>query len=181
MVAIDGRAIVNDAVLLRAFPPVAKPNARILILGSMPSAASLAAQQYYAYPRNAFWSIIATITGVAADAPYSERLNGLRDARFALWDVLQGCERKGSLDSAIVDATSVTNNFAHFISDHPNLERVVFNGGKAEQCFRRQVQLPQSMRDVIDFRRVPSTSPAHASWSFQRKLAAWRDALCFDE
>jgi len=147
----------------------------------MPSAASLEAQHYYAHPRNAFWAILATITGVAASSPYNERLSGLTDAGFALWDVLQCCERKGSLDSAIVDATSVTNNFAHFISDHPNLERVVFNGGKAEQCFRRQVQLPQSMRDALEFRRVPSTSPAHASWSFQRKLKAWREALCFDE
>lgn len=181
MVAIDGAVIVNDTVLLRAFPPVAKPDARILILGSMPSAASLSAQQYYAHPRNAFWSILSTITGVAADAPYSERLNSLIDARFALWDVLQGCERKGSLDSAIVDATSVTNDFALFISEHPYLERVVFNGAKAEQCFRRQVQLPPSMRDALEFRRVPSTSPAHASWSFQRKLEVWRDALCFDE
>lgn len=181
MVAIDGAVIVNDTVLLRAFPPVAKPNARILILGSMPSAASLSAQQYYAHPRNAFWSILATITGVAASAPYNERLNGLIDARFALWDVLRCCERKGSLDSAIVDATSVANDFEFFISEHPYLERVVFNGSKAEQCFRRQVQLPQSMRDALEFRRVPSTSPAHASWSFQRKLEAWRDALCFDE
>ena len=181
MVAIDGAAIVNDGVLLRAFPPVAKPNARILILGSMPSAASLLAQQYYAHPRNAFWSILATITGVAAGAPYSERLQSLTDAGFALWDVLQCCERKGSLDSAIVDATSVPNDFAFFISEYPYLERVVFNGGKAEQCFRRQVQLPQSMCDALEFRRVPSTSPAHASWSFQRKLEVWRDALCFDE
>jgi hypoxanthine-DNA glycosylase len=145
----------------------------------MPSAASLEAQQYYAHPRNAFWSILSTITGVAVDAPYSERLNSLIDARFALWDVLQGCERKGSLDSAIVDATSVANDFALFISKHPYLERVVFNGAKAEQCFRRQVQLPQSMRDALEFRRVPSTSPAHASWSFQRKLEAWQEALVF--
>jgi hypoxanthine-DNA glycosylase len=179
MVAIDGAVIVNYTVLLQAFSPVAKPDARILILGSMPSAASLAAQQYYAHPRNAFWLILATITGVAADAPYSERLNSLIDARFALWDVLQSCERKGSLDSAIVDATSVANDFALFINEHPYLERVVFNGAKAEQCFRRQVQLPPSMRDALEFRRVPSTSPAHASWSFQRKLQAWQEVLAF--
>ncbi len=179
MVAIDGAAIVNDTVLLRAFPPVAKPNARVLILGSMPSAASLSAQQYYAHPRNAFWSILATITGVAASAPYNERLSGLMDARFALWDVLQCCERKGSLDSAIVDATSVANDFESFISAHPCLERVVFNGAKAEQCYRRQVQLQQSLRDGLEFRKVPSTSPAHASWSFQRKLKVWQEALAF--
>lgn len=167
----------SKPVLLRAFPPVAQPNARILILGSMPSAASLSAQQYYAHPRNAFWSILATITRVAADAPYSERLSGLTDAGFALWDVLQCCERKGSLDSAIVDATSVTNDFAFFIGEHPYLERVVFNGAKAEQCFRRQVLLPQSIRDGLEFRKLPSTSPAHASWSFQRKLKAWQEGL----
>lgn len=165
--------VLSDG-LLRAFPPVAADDAHTLVLGSMPGEASLRAGQYYAHPRNAFWFIMAGLTGVPADAPYAARLAGLRRAGIALWDVLHACEREGSLDAAIVDATSVPNDFERFFRAHPGIRRVLFNGAKAEQCFRRQVLGRQAVPDGLQLERLPSTSPAHAGMSLPAKIAAWR-------
>ncbi len=159
-----------------SFPPVAAPDARLLILGSMPGVASLNAQRYYAHPRNAFWPIMAILLGFAVDTPYERRLQHLLAARIALWDVLASCYRPGSLDSAIDPASQVANDFDRFLREHPHIQRICFNGGKAAQSFRRQV-LPTLTRTDLDFVQLPSTSPAHASLSFDAKLARWRDAL----
>ncbi len=86
---------------VQSFPPIAAPGARLLILGSMPGAASLAAGQYYAHPRNAFWPILAALCHFPADAPYAARVAALQAAGVAVWDVLQSCVRPGSLDTAI--------------------------------------------------------------------------------
>lgn len=153
-----------------SFPPVAAPDARLLILGSMPGVASLNAQRYYAHPRNAFWPIMATLLGFAVDTPYERRLQHLLAARIALWDVLASCYRPGSLDSAIDPASQVANDFDRFLRKHPHIQRICFNGGKAAQSFRRQV-LPTLTRTDLDFVQLPSTSPAHASLSFDAKLA----------
>ena len=83
--------------VLRSFPPVVGAGARLLVLGSMPGAASLAARQYYAHPRNAFWPILAAWCGVAVDAPYTARVDALARAGIALWDVAQSAIRPGSL------------------------------------------------------------------------------------
>ena len=164
---------------IRCFPPVADPDtARVLILGSMPGVASLTAQRYYAHPRNQFWPIMGALFGAGPDLPYAERLRALTRAGIALWDVLESCERTGSLDAAIDVRSAQANDFAAFIDTHPGIVQVAFNGGTAEKHFRRDVMphLRPSVR-ALDLLRLPSTSPAHAGMRAQEKLARWRTAL----
>lgn len=152
---------------LSGLPPVIAPNTRVLILGSFPGAASLAAQQYYAHPRNALWPILSALTGEALAAlPYAERLPRLLAHGFGLWDVLGACEREGSLDSAI--RKPAANDFQRLRELCPALETVGFNGqtsGKFAPQFAAQ-----GYRTVL----LPSSSPALAALTFQQKLAAWR-------
>ncbi|QDT70500.1 Uracil DNA glycosylase superfamily protein [Planctomycetes bacterium MalM25] len=167
------------ASLARSFPPIAAPSARRLILGSMPGVASLEAGRYYAHPRNAFWPILAELCGFDAGLPYDERCERLRAAGFAVWDVLQSCRREGSLDTAIVRETERPNDFRAFFADHAAIERVAFNGQKAETAFRRHTlgELPDDILARLTLVRLPSTSPAHAGRTLEQKLGAWRDAL----
>jgi hypoxanthine-DNA glycosylase len=169
----------GSSMLLTGFPPVARPDARVLVLGSMPGAASLRAVQYYAHPQNRFWPIMGELVGALPALPYAARLRKLTASGIALWDVLAACEREGSLDSAIRDDTAEANDFAAFFTTHPAIGTVLFNGGKAEAAFRRfalpSLQSPLSPR--LDYRRLPSTSPANASQGAAYKLATWREAL----
>jgi TDG/mug DNA glycosylase family protein len=159
----------------RCFPPIACKDAHTLILGSLPGRKSLEMEQYYAHPQNAFWKLIARIFDVAPDLTYPQRARVLARNGIALWDVLAGAERPGSLDSSIVHATAEANDFREFFRVHPKLRRVFFNGRKAEEIFRRRV-LPQIAAEFprIRYASLPSTSPAHAGMSFVRKLARWR-------
>lgn len=166
-----------EGLRLQSFPPVSAPDATILILGSMPGVTSLQAGQYYAHPRNGFWPIMGELAGAGRELPYAERLTRLQAAGVALWDVLQSCVREGSLDTAIDDRSSVANNFEVFFRDHPGIKRVLFNGVKAEQCFRRQVLGQQAIPDGLEYVRLPSTSPAHAGMTLARKQEAWRQIL----
>ena len=159
-------------VTIRSFPPVAAPDARRLILGSMPGEASLSAGQYYAHPRNAFWRIMGDLLGAGPALPYPARLARLAAAGIALWDVVADCERRGSLDAAIVRESVQANDFRHFFAEHPGIEQVFFNGTAAENLFRRHV-LPRLDRVPRELRRLPSTSPAHAARGYAEKLAAW--------
>jgi hypoxanthine-DNA glycosylase len=162
--------------LLFCFEPVADSNAEILILGSMPGQESLAAGQYYANRRNTFWKIIAELLEFDPDIRYEARLNELKAARIALWDVLQSCTRVGSLDAKI-DAGSITvNDFQDFFRTHNKIRAILFNGATAEAAYRRHV-LPGVSTIPLGYIRLPSTSPAHASLSYQQKLQAWRTAL----
>jgi len=161
---------------VQSFAPIADIDAEILILGSMPSEASLAAGQYYAHRRNQFWPIVAALFQFDAAAPYPTRLQGLKSARIAVWDVLQSCVRRGSLDAAIETEGLVVNNFAAFFDMHKKIRHVFFNGAKAEHCFRRYV-LPGIAPVTIGYTRLPSTSPANASLSFAEKLKIWREAF----
>lgn len=160
----------------RSFPPIANPDATILILGSMPGQASLAADAYYAHPRNAFWPIMATLLGFAANADYAQRIAALKAARIALWDVLHSCHRPGSLDADIAPDSLLANDLPAFLQQHPAIQRVFFNGAKAEACFRKHIA-PSLATTSLRCMRLPSTSPAHAALSFERKLAAWRVIL----
>ncbi len=160
---------------VHGFPPLAAPDARVLVLGSMPGKASLAANEYYGHPRNAFWPIVEALFGVAAAQPYAQRARGLVASRVAVWDVLKACERETSLDADIVEGSIVPNDLRGFLSTHTAIERVFFNGAKAEQSWRRHVAPTLGPRQAaLPTRRLPSTSPAHASLSFDQKLAAWR-------
>jgi len=161
---------------ISGFPPIENPSARVLILGSMPSEASLRAGQYYAHPQNLFWRILGEILGAAHDAPYADRLRMLKSNGIALWDVLASCVREGSLDSDIATDSLQPNDFIPFLTKHSRIERVLFNGAKAEACFRRHVA-PSLEGRSIRYLRLPSTSPANASIAYARKIADWRDAL----
>lgn len=142
----------------------------------MPGQASLSAQQYYAHPRNAFWPIMSELLGLAPGTPYTARLQALTAAGLALWDVMQSCEREGSLDSAIRDDSVVPNDVRGFLAAHPQVALLCFNGAKAEQSFRRHI-LPDLGIPPPRLLRLPSTSPAHAGMPAHAKLAAWRAAL----
>ena len=161
-----------NAPLLHGFPPVVDDRAEVLILGSFPSARSLAARQYYANPRNAFWPITSELFGFDANAPYDSRLAALRSHGVALWDVLHRCRRIGSADSAIDPKGVVANNFAELFANYPTITRVYFNGAKATELYRRLVDTAD-LAERIHYQRLPSTSPAHAMRP-GTKLAAWR-------
>jgi double-stranded uracil-DNA glycosylase len=150
---------------------------RVLVLGSMPGEASLAAQQYYAHPQNAFWRLVGAVYGFAPELEYAERLRLLTANGVALWDVLARCHRRGSLDSAIERASAATNDFAGLFAAHPTIAVVCLNGALAHDLFERRVVplVPAASRLVRH--RLPSTSPAHAGLGFAAKLAAWRAAL----
>lgn len=171
----------SPAALLTGFPPIAAADARVLVLGSMPSVASLAKGQYYGHLRNAFWPIMGRLFSAGPELPYPRRALVLREHGVAVWDVLRQCRREGSLDTSIEPDSEGPNDFVTFFAKHTEISTVFFNGGKAESAFRRHV-LPLISAWERDFRlvRLPSTSPAHAGRSFEEKLAAWRavaDAL----
>ena len=158
-----------------SFLPIGNPEAKILILGSMPGKASLKANEYYAHPRNVFWRIIASLGNAAHDLPYASRVDMLISTKIALWDVLASCTRKSSLDADIVASSITANDFLSFYSAHPNIAQVFFNGAHAEASYKKHV-LPVLDRELehLKYQRLPSTSPAHASLSFEQKLQAWR-------
>ena len=161
-----------DSDLLRGLAPIASRRTRLLVLGSFPGEASLAAQQYYAHPRNHFWPIVSALWGVDLRAlPYARRIAFVKDKGLGLWDVYAACHREGSLDSSIEGA--VANDLAGLVARTPQLQAIAHNGGESARSMRitRSFGLP--------VHRLPSTSPANASWSFERKLAAWREV--FDE
>jgi len=169
-------AAARSPARINGLPPIENPSARILILGSMPGEASLRAGQYYAHPQNLFWRILGEVYGTKHDVPYADRLRMLKSKGIALWDVLASCVREGSLDADIVADSLKANDFAAFFATHDKIERVLFNGAKAEACFHRHV-LPSLETRAIRFVRLPSTSPANASIAYSRKTAEWRDAL----
>lgn len=170
------QSVLPDMARVRSFGPIASHDAEVLILGSMPGRASLAAGQYYAHPRNAFWPIISELLQFDAASAYKIRVQALKSARIALWDVLESCTRRGSLDAMIDDDTLAANDFQAFFRAHQEIRRVYFNGVKAEACYRRHV-LPGVASAPIFYSRLPSTSPANASLSFARKLCAWQVIL----
>jgi hypoxanthine-DNA glycosylase len=161
-------SVAQDA--LDGLGPVVDADTRLIVLGSFPGVASLQAQQYYGHPRNHFWPILGAIWQLDLKAAsYAERLAAARAHRLGLWDVYASCRREGSLDSAIEDAEF--NDLASLTRLAPALRAIAHNGGESARAMRhtRAHGLP-----VV---RLPSTSPANASWSFEKKLAAWRATL----
>jgi TDG/mug DNA glycosylase family protein len=162
----------------RCFPPVARADARALILGSLPGQVSLARAQYYAQPRNAFWPIMGRLYGASPELPYEQRLQRLMEEGVALWDVCAEGRRPGSLDQRIEATSVVANDFSGFLDAHRDVGRILFNGATSERFYRRLVAptLPQALARLPRI-LLPSTSPAHAAMPFERKLALWREAL----
>jgi hypoxanthine-DNA glycosylase len=160
------------------FPPVARADARVLILGSLPGAESLRLRQYYANAQNRFWWVMGEIVGACAELPYEARLQRLVQGGIALWDVCASAERAGSLDSSILAASVVVNDFATFLHAHNDVKMICFNGSGAERLFSRlALPLLTAPKAKILRVRLPSTSPAHAGMPYHEKLRQWRSAL----
>jgi hypoxanthine-DNA glycosylase len=150
-----------------SFAPIASQKATTLILGTMPGTKSLELNQYYGHSQNNFWKFMFTILKEDYSTDYEIRKALLDKNKIALWDVLQYCERIGSLDSAIKNETA--NNFEHFLEQHPHIKTILFNGQKAAAFFKKYVQLKKPYTLIT----LPSTSPANASKTYQSKLEEW--------
>ena len=151
---------------LRGLPPVLGRGTRVLILGSFPGVASLAAQQYYAHPRNHFWPLVAAVIGAPLpEMRYRERLRTLRAHGIGLWDVIVSCKRRGSLDGAI--RMAVRGEVARVRRVAPALALVCFNGKTAARA------LPAWREAGYATLALPSSSPAYTR-PFAEKLTAWR-------
>jgi hypoxanthine-DNA glycosylase len=175
--ALRGEPVISTAQSV-GFPPLLGESPRLLILGSLPGQASLAAQQYYAMPRNAFWTVISAYTGVAATAPYTDRCAALIRIGIAVWDVCASAQRSGSLDAHIWRRSVRANPIGHFLAEQPSIRALLFNGQTAAQLYTRHIRpslsgalaaLPQYV--------LPSTSPAHAAVSVTAKSATWDKVL----
>ena len=150
--------------------PVEREDARVLILGSLPGDRSLAMQQYYGHPQNQFWRLVFALLGKDVPDNYAARCGSLVQHKIALWDVVHYAERRGSLDSDIKDAAP--NDLHVFFETHRQLRLILLNGGKAAQLFNKHFgSVP------VKTVKLPSSSPAMASLSFEQKLAVWKRAF----
>jgi double-stranded uracil-DNA glycosylase len=167
--------MADEICLLHSLAAVAQEDAKCLILGSMPGRLSLEKQQYYAHPRNAFWQIMAALYGFNAQLSYPEKLTALIQHKIALWDVIQSCERLGSLDSNIKPDSVIPNDLSGFFRRHRQIQQIFFNGSQAEQQYRKNIYplLPPPLQQLACL-RLPSTSPAMASLTWEEKLTAWQ-------
>ena len=150
-----------------SFAPISSPTSKILILGTMPGTKSLELNQYYGHNQNNFWKFMFPILGEEFSNDYEMRKNLLIKNNIALWDVLQFCDRVGSLDSAIKN--EIANDFEDFLATHPQIESILFNGQKAAAFFKKYVHLTKEYKTFT----LPSTSPANAGKTFQDKLHEW--------
>jgi len=151
-----------------SFAPISDTDAVILILGTMPGTKSLEINQYYGHNQNNFWKFMFTIFQEDFSNDYETKKELLQKNKIALWDVLQFCDRIGSLDSAIKN--EIANDFETFLAQHPNIKTILFNGQKAAAFFRKYVHLEKEYQLIT----LPSTSPANASKSYQTKLDQWK-------
>jgi hypoxanthine-DNA glycosylase len=163
---------------IHSFAPVIRADARVLVLGSMPGAASLAAGQYYAHPRNQFWPIMERLCGASRTQSYQSRLARLQQHGIALWDVLASCVRRGSLDAAIEQASAVPNDLPALLQRYRGVVLLCCNGTAAYRILQRHYGA--ALADTLPWIRcvrLPSTSPANAGTSGAAKLEAWRAAF----
>lgn len=144
---------------------------KVLVLGSLPGQASLAAQQYYAHPRNSFWPIMSELFHINTN-DYDERLAQLKAADIGLWDVYANAVRPGSLDAAIEQKTAVLNDFSEIKNHCPALALIACNGKKAFEVFSKKIWSTIASEQVKVL-AMPSTSPAYAAMSFEQKLSCW--------
>lgn len=161
---------INSTTYMKSFSfsPIANDDANVLILGTMPGTKSLELNQYYGHNQNNFWKFMFEIFKEDFSNDYEKRKALLQKNKVALWDVLQFCDRIGSLDSAIKN--EIANDFETFLERHPNIKTILFNGQKAAAFFKKYVQLKKNYEFII----LPSTSPANASQTYQSKLQQWK-------
>ena len=159
--------------MIECFPPIIDEGSQILIIGTMPSVKSLNAGEYYAHPRNAFWKIIAKLYHNGVEfSNFAEKKACVLSHQLALWDNLKFCERNGSLDSNIKNM--IPNDFETLLETHPHICRLIFNGQKSFQIFKKfHLELLEKYQHFV----LPSTSPANAALSFDKKLAFWLNGL----
>jgi hypoxanthine-DNA glycosylase len=164
---------------ITSFAPIVSEEAVVLILGSMPGKKSLELQQYYAHVQNSFWQIMGVVCGANSDFPYTDRIQHLNKCGIAVWDVLQHCEREGSLDSAIKSDSEIPNDFEQFFQSYSNIRHLFFNGQKAEKSFRKRVwpYLSPDIRERISLTTLPSTSPANTQLTRDKKQAEWYNQI----
>lgn len=151
-----------------SFEPIINAASEILVLGSMPGDESLRKNEYYGNPRNQFWRILYSIFGAEKEEGYEKRLAFALDHKIALWDVIESCQREGSLDSNIKDA--LPHDFVNFHQNYPGIRVVLFNGGKAYNVYRQQVGL--NLKEGLIYYSLPSTSPANTQ-RYEDKLEKW--------
>ena len=156
---------------IHSFDPIINPQSKILILGTMPGRESLEKQQYYGNARNQFWKIIYALFEVDLDFDYEQRKKFLLDKRIALWDVIDNCTRKGSLDSDI--KFEKANDFTAIFSKYTNLGKIFFNGKKAQDIYEKKVgiYIPGIVHETL-----PSTSPAYTI-GLNKKIESWQKIL----
>jgi hypoxanthine-DNA glycosylase len=147
----------------------------VLILGTVPSVRSLELRQSYGHRFNLFWPFMGELFDAGPDLPYAERIVRLQRRGIGIWDVLQRCERPGSLDSSIVRDSEVANEIPQLLDAQPTIRAIALNGGRAQQAFRRHVlpRLDDAMRARVTLLELPSTSPANASMARAVKFARW--------
>ncbi len=163
-------ASMPSAAPLQGMKPVIGPETRLVVLGSFPGVASLRAQQYYGHPRNHFWPLLSALWGVdLVTPPYAARLDEVRARGLGIWDIYASCRREGSLDASIEEAE--LNDLSLLTRIAPRLQAVAHNGGESARAMRLTRALGVAVL------KLPSTSPANASWSFERRLVAWRAAF----
>lgn len=160
--------------MIHSFAPIADESCRVLVLGSMPSVVSLERQQYYGHKQNFFWPMMFQLFGEVYSDDYAIKKQLLLQHHIALWDVLASCERDGSLDSNITN--EVPNEIPALLERTPSIQHLLFNGGKAFQCFKRN--FPDLLQQ-LQYQQLPSTSPAH-TMKREEKLKRWQIilALC---
>ncbi|KOP35780.1 MULTISPECIES: DNA-deoxyinosine glycosylase [unclassified Flavobacterium] len=151
-----------------SFSPISSNDSKILILGTMPGTKSLELNQYYGHNQNNFWKFLFSIFNEDFSNDYETKKALLLKNKIALWDVLQYCDRVGSLDSAIKN--EIANDFETFLKQHPKINTILFNGQKAAAFFKKYVHLKKEYILIT----LPSTSPANAGKSFQSKLEEWK-------
>lgn len=157
---------------ISSFPPIIDAQSEILILGSIPGVKSLEKQQYYAHPQNKFWRIIFSLFNENFTEDYLERVNVLKKHHIALWDVIDTCERKGSLDSEIKNEEA--NQIAELLEQFPNIKAIFCNGGKSYKNLQKVLGKNYKLPIVS----LSSTSPLHTI-PFEKKLEAWVKILEF--
>jgi hypoxanthine-DNA glycosylase len=160
-----------------SFPPQVGADCRLLVLGTAPSVRSLELRQSYGHRFNLFWPFMGELFDAGPQLPYAERIARLHRIGIGIWDVLERCERPGSLDSSIVPASEVANDIPGLLAERPTIRAIALNGGKARQAFHRHVvpRLETAQRDRITLFELPSTSPANASIPRALKFRRWSE------